>query len=66
MNIRLLDITESCKINPSNGVHPYWMSDWQDTREMVELSMYWEKWMEVDIKDCELWLKIVLERCADF
>jgi len=36
------------------------MSDWQDTREMVELSMYWEKQMEVDIKDCKLWLKIVL------
>ncbi len=24
------------------------------------LGKIWEKWMEVDIKDCELWLKIVL------
>ncbi len=34
--------------------------------KMVELSVYWEKQMEVDIKDCELWLKIMLERCANF
>ena len=47
-------------------MRPDRMSDWGDTREMVELSVYWEKRMEVDIKDCELWLKIVFERCADF